>query len=164
MRGADSCRHTLEARTVHLPVTGQMLAQMDHFMGQAREQRGGMTVAGFADPDERNVPLHAEIRRQARMAHNMKAQIIGVRTITRSIRAKIGRPPSSPASGCAAFPQPRSSSACAADTRAVAGPSSLFMIAAKTLTAALECLRASAFTSADALDFAFIYNPFPPSP
>jgi len=152
MRGADSCRHTLEARTVHLPVTGQMLAQMDHFMGQAREQRGGMTVAGFADPDERNVPLHAEIRRQARMAHNMKAQIIGVRTITRSIRAKIGRPPSSPASGCAAFPQPRSSSACAADTRAVAGPSAWFMIAASTLIAASLCFLASALISAAALE------------
>lgn len=80
-------------------------------------------------------------------------------TITRSIRANTGKPPSSPAKICAALPQPRSSKACAADTRAVAGPSSSFTIAASTFTAALECRRASAFTVAAAFDFIVITTP-----
>ena len=54
------------------------------------------------------------------------------------------------------MPQPRSNKACAADTRAVAGPSAWFMIAANVLIAARECLRASALICAAVLEVDFI--------
>ena len=77
--------------------------------------------------------------------------------MTLSIRAMTTGPPSSPATGCAAFPQPRSNKACAADTRAVAGPSAVFMIAARTFIAAWVWRRASALICA-ALDLAATRN------
>jgi len=75
---ADSGRHAPEARTVQLPVAGQVLAQMNHFMRQARQQRGGVPIAGFADTDKRHALIHAEIGRQAGAAHDMKADLVGM--------------------------------------------------------------------------------------
>ena len=55
----------------------------------------------------------------------------------------IGPDVSSPAIGCVALPHPRSSKLLAAAMRADSGASCLFMIAAKTVSAAVVCDRAN---------------------
>ena len=53
MSGAHPGRRAPETRAMQLPVSGQMLTQMDHLMRQGCQQRRRMTVVGIADPDSR---------------------------------------------------------------------------------------------------------------
>lgn len=62
MDGTDPGRHALEANPMMLAVAGQMLAQMDHFVGQGRQKRNRQAVVGLADSDKGYALLHPEIR------------------------------------------------------------------------------------------------------
>lgn len=69
----------LEPRPVQFFVALSVLAKVDHFMGDAGEERNGMPVMVFADPNEGHPILNTELCGLARIPADMKPYVVALR-------------------------------------------------------------------------------------